>query len=236
MSGSDFPYFALIPVLVFGPVVGWMLYNFGLKELFKVPAEMRARRRAEAAAAAEQAVERSRKRQHAGATHGRRPTAAALAGQAAAYLPFVAVLGLFSAWPGYTHVDPGDAVVKLSLSHPGQRKVECRQRSREELAKLAPNMRAQQACPRERWPVTVELEMDGRILHRRTAAPAGLSSDGAASVYARFAVPAGRHRVTLRLADGGAGFNHERTAEVTLDAARVLVVGFQPQAGGIVIR
>ena len=34
--------------------------------------------------------------------------------------------------------------------------------SAEELAKLAPNMRVAQVCPRERSPVAVEVEMDGK--------------------------------------------------------------------------
>ena len=42
---------------------------------------------------------------------------------------------------------PGEALVKLSFQHAGQRKEACRERSAEELAKLAPNMRAASRLP-----------------------------------------------------------------------------------------
>ena len=42
-----------------------------------------------------------------------------------------------------------EQLLKLSLSHAGARKEACHQRSAEELAKLAPNMRAPSVCPRE---------------------------------------------------------------------------------------
>src|SRR6185437_5998397 len=88
------------------------------------------------------------------------------AAQAVLYAAFVAVVGYFSNAPAYEHLPPNDALLRLSLSHAGARKEACHQRSAEELAKLAPNMRAQSVCPRERAPVVVDVELDGtRVFH-----------------------------------------------------------------------
>lgn len=124
--------------------------------------------------------------------------------------------------------DPGQALIKLSLSHPGRRKEECRRRSREELAKLAPNMRAPLVCSRERWPVLVELDLNGKSIFARTVNPAGLSADGQSSFYSTFAVPAGRHRIAVRMRDrgDGQGFDYTHDAWITIAPAQALVVGF----------
>ena len=157
--------------------------------------------------------------------------------QAACYAAFVAVVGYFSTSPPYEHLPAGDALVKLSFQHAGQRKAPCRERSPEELAKLAPNMRAAQVCERERVPLEIVVEMDGRPLFALTAPPTGLSHDGAAAVYRRVAVPAGSHRFVAKLKDapeGTYGFVSERT--VALAAGRILVIDFDPKEGGGVFR
>jgi len=62
--------------------------------------------------------------------------------QAVLYGAFAAFVGYFSTAPTYDHLAPGEALVRLSFSHAAQRKEPCRERTPEELAKLAPNMRA----------------------------------------------------------------------------------------------
>jgi hypothetical protein len=45
-------------------------------------------------------------------------------------------------------------------------------------------------------------------------------------------VPAGRHRIAVRLKDSaGAAFTHTREATVTLQPAQVLVIDFDSQKG-----
>lgn len=157
--------------------------------------------------------------------------------QALLYVPFLAMVGYFSTAPAYTQLKPGEALVRLSLSHAGQRKVECRQRTPEELAKLSPNMRAPMDCPRERSPVKAELELDGRIVFRGMAPPSGLARDGASTLYWRGPVPAGRHRIVARLSDTADGaFSFEREVELELRPGRVLVIDFQPGEGGFVFK
>ena len=77
--------------------------------------------------------------------------------------------------------------------------------------KVAPNMRAQTVCPRERADVTVELEMDGKLPHRIVAPPTGFGRDGASTVHRRVTVGAGRHEFRVRLSDNAQGeFNWNR--------------------------
>ena len=153
--------------------------------------------------------------------------------QVPAYAAFAAFIGYFSVAPAYRHLEPGQAVVKLSLVHAGERRQPCRERTPEELAKLAPNMRAALDCPRERSDVRVEVEMDGRVIERVTAPASGLRHDLPSAIYRRIEVPAGRHAFTARLADdAGGSFRHEKTATVELAPGRVLVIDFSPSRGG----
>ncbi len=151
-----------------------------------------------------------------------------LAGQGAAYFLFAAVIGLFSAFPAYAPLPAGQAVVKLSFSHLGRRKVECRVRSAEELRNMPPNMRAPLDCPRARHPVSVQLTIDGRQLYRATVRPSGIVSDGHSLIYQKFPVAAGRHRIAIRLEDGPPGQStvHSQWREVELAEGEILVVGF----------
>jgi hypothetical protein len=157
--------------------------------------------------------------------------------QAACYAAFAAVVGYFATSPAYVHVPEGRALVKLSFQHAGARKAACHERTPEELAKLAPNMRAATICPRERAPLEVDVEMDGKPLFALVAPPSGLSKDGSASVYRRVVVPAGTHRVVAKMKDtlaGGFSYVGERT--VDLKSGNVLVIDFDAKEGGWVFR
>lgn len=157
--------------------------------------------------------------------------------QAISYAAFVAVVGYFSTSPPYEHLPAGQAVVKLSFQHAGQRKEPCHERTPEELAKLAPNMRAASVCPRERANVVVDVTMDGHPLFDVVVRPTGLSKDGASTVYRRIAVPAGEHRFVARLADTADGrFVHAVERSIDLEPGRVLVIDFDAKSGGWLFR
>ena len=156
--------------------------------------------------------------------------------QGVLYAAFVAVIGYFSNAPAYEHLPANDALLKLSLSHAGARKQACRQRTPEELAKLAPNMRAQSVCPRERAPVVVELDVDGARAFRVVAMPSGFALDGASTIYRRLPIVAGTHRITARLSDTADGaFDYTHDATIDFAPGRVVVVDFDPARGGFVI-
>jgi hypothetical protein len=155
-------------------------------------------------------------------------------GQALLYALFALFIGVFSAWPPYQALPPGQALLKVSFIHHGQRVAPCRPYTPQELAKLAPNMRTPLKCGRERAPVEIEVVLDGATVYRQVAPASGLSRDGASSVYHRMDVPAGEHRITVRLKDGpGAVFGYTREATLRLAPAQVLVIDFDPQKGGI---
>jgi len=159
------------------------------------------------------------------------------AAQGLFYAAFVAVIGFFSTSPTYVHLPADTALIKLSFSHAGARKEACHERTAEELAKLAPNMRATTVCPRERVPVTVEIGLDGAPLFRVVASPSGLARDGASTVYRRVPVPAGVHHLQARLSDlPGGQFNHAAETTVELAPGHVLVVDFDDSKGGFQFR
>ena len=163
------------------------------------------------------------------------PRALRYALQALAYGAFAAFLGYFSTSPPYRLRGDGEALVKLSFTHSARLVRACRERSEAELAKLAPNMRQKMDCPRERSPVRVELDMDGKALYRIEAPPAGLHRDGAATVYRRLAIPAGRHQFRARLADGPDGeFRFAGESAVDLAPGQVLIVDFATDGRGFV--
>jgi hypothetical protein len=97
---------------------------------------------------------------------------AAIVGQVILYGAFAAFIGTFATWPKYQQIPSDVALIKLSISHLGER--ECRKRTPEELAKMPPNMRAPLDCPRERSDIRLEMDLDGEPIfqHRAAADPA----------------------------------------------------------------
>lgn len=163
------------------------------------------------------------------------PVALRYALQVLSYSAFAATLGYFSTSPSYRLRGDNEAIVKLSFSHSAQLVQPCRERSDAELAKLAPNMRTRMDCSRERAVVSVELDMDGKGLYRISTPPTGLHKDGAATVYRRLEIPAGRHQFHARLADGPDGaFNHVHDATIDLAPGQVVIVDFLSGSGGFV--
>ncbi|MBS3916355.1 MAG: hypothetical protein KGZ31_01540 [Sulfuritalea sp.] len=158
-----------------------------------------------------------------------------LVGQVIFYGLFAAIIGYFSTAPKYTHLEPGLSLIKLSFSYHGEPVGECRQRTAEELAKLAPNMRAASSCPRERSPIRVKIDMDGQPLFEGIAPPAGLSKDGTSTIYKRFEVPAGEHTLSVKMNDNVRieGYNMMREEKVTLKPAQILVIDLRRDQGGI---
>lgn len=158
--------------------------------------------------------------------------------QAIAYGAFALVVGYLSFWPRYEYAAPDMATIKLSLSHAAQRVEPCVQLTPQEIAELAPNMRRTQACERQRLPLVLQLMIDDEVVIDLEAAPSGLWKDGPASIYERFDLSPGRHRITARLRDTArtVGWDYTHTEEVALDAGRYLTITFRPETGGFAIR
>ena len=150
---------------------------------------------------------------------------------------FALIIGYFSSAPKYQHLAPELALIKLSFTHHGKLAAACLQRTPEQLAQLPPNMRAPLQCQRERSPVTVEIELDGKLAYRHVAEPAGLSKDGASTVYQRLPLLAGEHRYAVRLKDDvrSNGFDFAREGTLSLRPGQVLVIDFNAEKGGITL-
>ncbi len=160
-----------------------------------------------------------------------KPTA--IAGQVILYGAFAAFIGYFSTSPKYRQIADDGALIKVSISHLGDR--ECRKRSPEELAQLPPNMRAPLDCPRERSDIRLEVDVDGENVLHTVLRPTGLYGDGISTVYRRFEVKAGRHHLAARMNDNlvKPGFNFVKEEAVTLAPGQVMVIDFNPDRGGL---
>lgn len=157
---------------------------------------------------------------------------------------FIVIAALFagvaalSDWPTYAQIPDGTGVVMLTFVHGADRKGECRRLTPEEIAKLPPNMRRVQDCPRGRRPIYVELDVDGRSVYRASLPPTGIAGDGPSRVYQRFVLPAGNHELAVRMRDTARaeGFDHERRDSVALAPDQMLVIDYRPESGSFIFR
>jgi hypothetical protein len=161
-----------------------------------------------------------------------------LAGQIVAFALFCALIGYCSSRPAYPHRSPDDAQLTVAFAHSGAPVRECRRRTPEEIAALAPNMRRPSDCPRARVVLRFVLKVDDRTLIDDAFPPAGVANDGEGSVYRRIAVPMGVHRIEAFLRDSRreAGYDWHAATTVDLAARRNFTIDFSPEAGGFVFR
>lgn len=153
--------------------------------------------------------------------------------QVTAYLLFFVVIYYFSTAPAYHYLKPGQGEIKLAFKHTSQRQAACHKRTHEELMRLPPNMRRVEDCPRQRSVIYLELLLDDQVLANKTFIPPGLSRDMATFVYAKFALPAGRHRLTVRMRDSTRMEGFDFTGEQTLDwiPGQSVLIGFDAAQG-----
>lgn len=160
-----------------------------------------------------------------------------LVGQFAVILALFSAVAAFANRPIYRQIPEGHAVVMLTFVYGADRRLECRKLTQAEMAKLPPNMRRAQDCPRGRRAIDVEFDVDGRNIYRASLPPTGIAGDGPSKVYERFIFPAGEHDIAVRMRDTPRpdGFDHERKARVALVPDQMLVIDFQ-SGGGFVFR
>jgi len=153
--------------------------------------------------------------------------------QACNYTLFMAVVWYFSSAPAVRLIGEDEARLTIAFAHAGQLREPCRRLSQEELNKLAPNMRKIEDCPRERAPVTIEVDLDGEPLYRAALEPPGLYSDQGVDVFYSAKIPAGAHRLSLKMNDSVRidGFNHVFEDDIEIAPAQILLVGFDNKSG-----
>ncbi len=157
---------------------------------------------------------------------------------------FVVIGALFAgvAWlsdrPVYRKIPEGSAMMMLTFVHGADRKGECRRLKPEEIARLAPNMRRVQDCPRVRRSLYVELDIDGRKVYAADLKPTGIAGDGPSRVYERFVMPAGKYDVAVRMRDTARpdGFDHERRGTVDFAPSQMFVIDYRPESGEFIFR
>ena len=161
-----------------------------------------------------------------------------IAGQFVVILALFAGVAFLSNRPFYRQIPENTAVMMLSFVHGADRKGECRRLTPEEIAKLPPNMRRVQECPRGRRSIHVELDVDGRNIYRADLPPTGIAGDGPSRVYQRFVLPAGKYDVAVRMRDTARaeGFDHERRDTVDLAPEQLLVVDYRAESGEFILR
>ena len=149
-------------------------------------------------------------------------------GQGVFYLLFIAFIGYFSSAPSFTNMPPDEALIKFTFAHPGVRLVPCEEIKAEDLAKLQPQRRFKMKCSRERAPLQVEFVVDDRMVYQAEIPAKGLKHDLPSPIYQRFAIPAGRHQLVVRMRDNvlDEGFTYTVEKEVVLAPLQVLVIDF----------
>ena len=159
-----------------------------------------------------------------------------LLGMTLAYAVFAWGIGYFSIAPSYQRYPADDAFLSLSFSHAGHRKTDCVRLTAEEIAALPPQERKPLDCARERWPLEVELWLDGELLHQGVAQAAGIAHDGIATFYETFPLAPGRYQLEARLRDSGrdTGFDHQRKDAIEVLPGERFIVDFRVDQSGFV--
>ncbi len=234
------PVFYIVPILFFGPILIWMLYMMGIKHIIYLPGEVIAKRKREREEREQLMDERRKKMGQTEKVRKRETkyTAMSWVGQGLFYALFALPIYLWSADPAYRLTNDGEAQIKLSLSKPGDHKTLCVKMSREELRKLPPQKRGKQKCGRERWPVYIEFYMDGELLYAKSIKPSGVASDGPSLFYQKFQVPAGTHKISVRMRETGReeGFDSQIEETVNLKATQVLAVDYHTEESRFILR
>ncbi len=153
-------------------------------------------------------------------------------GQGFAYFAFALVIGYFASQPTYHPFGDDQALVKLAISHPGQRMHPCKERTSDHQRNIPKTARKLMDCPRERHPVTIQLKIDGKTVFNAASEPSGLANDGRSLFYERFPIQAGTHNILVQLyeAETGKGAQYKFQQKVDLKPGDIAVVGFDPTA------
>lgn len=145
---------------------------------------------------------------------------------------------VFSDWPVYRQIPKDAGILMLTFVHGADRKAECRPMTADEMAKLPPNMRRVDVCPRSRRPIFVELDIDRKTVFSASLPPSGIARDGPSKIYERFTLPAGQYDVAVRMRDTPRteGFDHERRERITLAPDQMLVIDYRPEDSSFIFR
>jgi len=121
--------------------------------------------------------------------------------------------------------------LKVSLAAGGQFRATAQALSPQQMARLPQGVRPEDVLGAERYPVYVELDLDGRPHLRKTYSPGGLRRDGLIYALEEVLLPPGDHQVEIRLDDaGGQQLRTVYQGVVEIKPAQVRVLIFDAQA------
>jgi len=224
--------FYIVPIMVFGPVVFFVLFKaIGIQTLFTLSDEQkelqRKSRALESALSIETAKSARYKKAHL--------TPAKIVAQAMLYAPFLLFIGYFSSYPSYQYAPKDSAQIKFSFTLLGERKVPCTVRGVGEQSDLKPNMRTAKNCSRERKPTRVVFKLDDKEVFNKSADPAGLRDDGPSSFYQTFIVPAGKHELFVSIFNGDETVPFENfTRTITLVSGQAIALTHDASEGIVI--
>lgn len=131
----------------------------------------------------------------------------------AAVLLILGIPVFFLSAPSYRYYPADESALKVGFKHSGKRVVECDEAElikkegeryrkalksegqvKMDIAKLA-------GCPRERFPVAIELAVDGKVILDKAYVPTGIKKDMASYIYDEFTIQPGVHKVSVRMYD-----------------------------------
>lgn len=149
--------------------------------------------------------------------------------RAAAIMFFMIAPVLYISSASYSFYSPKQAALKVAFKHIGRRIADCSEADLiktegERYRKLLKDTRQVQMniaklanCPRERHPVVVEIEMDGRSILKKAYSPTGFKKDMASYIYEEFLIEPGKHTLSARLYDKGLDAGPAYTLEDKMD-------------------
>jgi len=140
----------------------------------------------------------------------------------------------FSHSPVYHPISSNQAVIKVSFSHPGERRDKCGQLTKEQSKGMTAKERVRSTlCSRERVPVSLKIDLNGKTIYEETKRPGGLSKDGDSIFYHRATVESGEHKITVQMrdTDRAEGYDYARTETVVLKPAQNFVILFDEENG-----
>jgi len=147
----------------------------------------------------------------------------------------LALVGLSRA--PWTAVPGEEGELRLAWQYKSQPVEQCRRRSPEELAKLPAHMRREVVCERRLRSYLLEVAVDGVARPADTVRARGARADRPLGIFARVALPPGRHEVRVTFSPIGGG--HEPltlAAAVTVAPRQVWLVTLDEERGALVAR
>lgn len=149
----------------------------------------------------------------------------------------------------YSFYSPQESMIKVAFQHTGKRIVNCNEKAliKEEgqryrgllktEKRITMNMSKLEGCPRERFPVVVQLSVDGKMLLDKGFKPKGIKRDMASYIYDDFIIKPGVHRITAAMYDSGDKNKPDSTFDGTVDIkpGEIKVLRFDNSQGKLVI-